>query len=169
MDNKRIRLIELLRNQIPYAGTDLASSPAVVFLTDLAYRVDALYYEAFPPVVPPPLTLTVLSSVPEADETDVASTGTLTVTFDRDVELVGEDWGNAVGVMGYSGQSFSIVDNVLTVTIDPAIPENGQVVMFSVTGGEGTGTDGNSYIAAIDDGGALEEQFFIQFTMAGGG
>lgn len=36
------RLKELLRNQLPYAGTDLPSSPVVSFLSDLASRVDAM-------------------------------------------------------------------------------------------------------------------------------
>ena len=36
------RLTELLRNQAPYAGTDLPSSPVVSFFADLAARVDAV-------------------------------------------------------------------------------------------------------------------------------
>lgn len=39
------RLVELLRNQIPYAGTDLESSPAVVFLQELVERIEALEAE----------------------------------------------------------------------------------------------------------------------------
>lgn len=41
------RLLELLRNQVPYAGTDLQSNPAVVFLQELVDAVNALNAEVF--------------------------------------------------------------------------------------------------------------------------
>ena len=41
------KVVELLRNQIPYAGTDLVSNPVVVFLQNLVERIEALEAEVF--------------------------------------------------------------------------------------------------------------------------
>ena len=121
-----------------------------------------------PVLQPPGEPLVIMSTVPEADATDVAATDAIIVEFDRNVQYDGE-WTSVLGVAG-TGQGAQvsdvvIIENVLHVQLSQPLIENGEDVLFSLIGDD-SGYEPHELIRAVDDGGTLPVGLFMTFTMA---
>lgn len=94
------KTVELLRNQAPYAGTDLASTPVLSFLEELTARLTELYENVARVVLSPPAT------------TVIAHPGTLQLS----ARLAGRPWAAQTLTWASSAPTIATVDSTGLVT-----------------------------------------------------